>query len=161
MSGKIFVPLSKRDRIDEIIPYLLALARPEMEVVFLTRYRERVSWMEVELTAIQTGLKLTQGMIQSLMADSRIRDLRVFEEKVCCARDALQQHGLRVSFDCYTGSLRDAIASLSNSDAELVVLMNDPQTTVRILISRFVKLFGGLKSTDTTPILFLRPRRQY
>ena len=57
MSGKIFVPLGKRDRIEEIIPYLDVLARPGMQVVFLTPYREKVSWMEVQLTAMQTGTK--------------------------------------------------------------------------------------------------------
>ena len=119
MSGQIFVPLRKRDRIEEIIPYLGLLARPAMQVVFLTPYREKVSWIEVQLTAMQTGIK-TIAAITTLAANtSREAHLRSVEEKVRPVREVLQKKGTTVVVQCYSGSLRNAVASLRDTDSEI------------------------------------------
>jgi len=36
MATQIFVPISKQGQIEDLIPYIEALARPGMEIVFLT-----------------------------------------------------------------------------------------------------------------------------
>ena len=160
MATQIFVPISKQGQIEDIIPYLEALARPGMEVVFLTRYRIAVSWMEVQLTAIQTGLKTTAPM-SALIRDDSSRNVRICEEKVRRARNLLRERGWTISHQRYGGGLLDAIASLRNPEDEMVVLMEEKPKAIRELFRRLAKLLGRFHTTDTTPIVFLRPGRQY
>jgi hypothetical protein len=161
MSGQILVPLKKHDRIEEILFYLDVLARPEMKVVFLTPYRGKVSWMEVELTAMQTGIKSITAITKLAVNASLEEQLRWVEERIRPAREALQMKGTTVIVQCYTGSLRNTIASLRDPDRELIVLLSEHYQIIRKLIAQFRKLFGRFSTSDTTPILFLRPRRQH
>jgi len=161
MSGQIFVPFKKRDRIEEMIPFLQALARPEMEIIFLTPYREQTSWMEVELTAIQTGLKTTTAITTFLARDSREKYFAALEEKIAEARETLGKKGLTISLYSYSGSLRNAIPSLRNSEDDMIVLMNERFRTIRKLTGRLAKFFPGFRSSQEAPIIFLRPRREY
>jgi hypothetical protein len=160
MSGKIFVPLGKRDRIEEIIPYLDVLARPGMQVVFLTPYREKVSWMEVQLTAMQTGTKAITTTAALAANASREAHLRSVEEKIRPARRGLQKKGITAVVDCYSGSLRNAIRSLRGPENEIIVLLSE-RTIMGKFIAQATKLFGSFRTGGAAPILFLRPRRQH
>jgi hypothetical protein len=160
MATQIFVPLSKRGQIDDVIPYLEALARPGMEVVFLTRYRTPISWMEVELTAIHTGLKTT-AMMSSALRNGSNRSLRIHEEKIQHARDLLKKRGWITSHHYYAGRLRDAIVSLQNPEDEMIVLMEERPSGLKSLFRQLEKLIGRLHSADNNPIVFLRAGRQY
>src|SRR5262245_34040150 len=124
MSGQILVPLKKHDRIEEILLYLDVLARPEMKVVFLTPYREKVSWMEVQLTAMQTGPRAITAITARTANASREAHLRCVEERIRPAREALQQKGTTVTIQCYTGSLRKGITSLSHTGTDTIVLLS-------------------------------------
>ena len=120
MPGQIFVPLGKRDRIEEIIPYLDVLARPPMQVVVLTPYREKVSWMKVQLTAMQTGTKAITTITALTANASREAHLRSVEERILQGRQALQKKGMTVVIHCYSGSLRNAITNLRDADHEMI-----------------------------------------
>ena len=60
MDGKIFVGLSPRDPVEEIIPYLERLAKPGMTVVCLVRYPvERRDYLRDHwVTLIRPDLRL-------------------------------------------------------------------------------------------------------
>ena len=76
MPDQIFVPLTKHDSIEEIISYVDILVRPGMTLVFLVKYRLEVSWMQIQLTAMQAGLKPVTA-VEALAANvSRERQLR-------------------------------------------------------------------------------------
>jgi hypothetical protein len=160
MATQIFVPISKHGQIDDLIPYLEALARPGMEIVFLTRYRIAVSWMEVQLNAIQTGLKTTPS-ISALIRDDSRRNVRICEENVRRARNLLKERGSTISHQCYGGRLRDAIASLRNPEDEMILLMEEKPKAIRKLLRRLAKVLGRFHTVDTTPIVFLLRGRQY
>ena len=159
MSGQILVPLGKRNRIEEIIPCLDVLARPGMQVVFLTPYREKVSWMEVQLTAMQTGTKAITTTTALAANASREAHLRSVEEKISPARVGLQKKGITAVVDCYSGSLRNAIRSLRGPENEMIVVLSE-HTIMGKFIAQATKLFGSFRTGGATPVLFIRPRRQ-
>jgi hypothetical protein len=160
MAAQIFVPFNKREHIEDMIPYLEALARPGTEIIFLTPYRVAVSWMEVQLTAIQTGLKITAPIGAVLNKDSS-PNVRICEEKVRQAQNLFNKRGWKISHQCYVGRLRDAVASLRNPEDEMILLMEERPTTMRSLLRPFAKFIGRLNTDDAAPIVFLRPGRQY
>jgi hypothetical protein len=160
MSAQIFVPLKKHDRIEEISRYLDMLARPEIQVVFLTAYREKVSWFEIQLNAMQTGTKAITTTTTLAANASREIHLHWVEQRIRPARDALQKKGTSVVVQCYTGSLRNALASLHDADHEVVVLLSERGKLIRNFFGQIGKIFRRFRTGDLTPILFLRPRRQ-
>ena len=116
--------------------------------------------MEVQLTAMQTGIK-TIAAISTLAANtSREEHLRWVEEKVRPAREALQKKEMTVVVHCYSGSLRNAIASSRDPDDEIIVLLSE-HTIIGKFIAQGRKLFGSIRTGDAAPILFLRLRRQH
>ena len=159
MSGQIFVPLRKRDRVEEIMPFLTLLARPEMRVVFLVPYREKVSWMEVQLTAMQTGPRAITAITALTANASREAHLRWVEERIRPAREALQQKGTTIILQCYAGSLRKDMRSLSNSGTDTIVLLSKGEI-IRNFIAHIKNFWGFFRTDHTTPILLLRPRRK-
>lgn len=160
MPGQIFVPLGKRDRIEEIIPYLEVLARPSMQVVVLTPYREKVSWMKVQLTAMQTGTKAITTITALTANTSRQAHLRSVEERIHRGRQELQKKGMTVVIHCYSGPLRNAIANLRDADNKMIVLLSE-HTIIDKLVARARNFFGQFGTDDAAPILFFRPRRQH
>ena len=91
MPVQIFVPLKKHDSIEEIISYVDVLLEPGMTLVFLVKYRLEVSWMQIQLTAMQAGLKPVTA-IEALAANvSRERQLRWVEGKIRPANAACKQ----------------------------------------------------------------------
>ena len=160
MSGQIFVSLRRRDRIEQIMPYLNLLARPGMQVVFLTSYREKVSWMEVQLTAMQTGARAIAAITTLTANTVRQAHLRAVAERIRPARKALHDKGMTVVIHCYSGSLRSAIARLRDADDETIVLLSG-HTIISKFLSQARQFFNPFGINDSVPILFLRPRRQY
>lgn len=159
MLGQILVPLKKRDRIEEISRCLDLLAQPGVTVTFLVPYHEKVSWMDVQLTAINTGIR-TGGNLKQLVANaSRQEQLCWLEEKLAVVREALQRKGLRVRVHCYNGSFESAIASLREPDTETIVLLREHHRVVRNCMA-WGKTFMARFKTNRTPVLFLRPYRQ-
>jgi len=159
MSGQIFVPLRKRDRVEAIMPYLAFLARPGMRVVFLTRYREKVSWMEVQLTAMQTGPRVITAITALTANASREAHLRWVEERIRPARQALQQKGTTVTIRCYTGSLRKGMTSLSDAGTDTIVLLSNRGIILSFIV-HVKSLLGPFRASHTAPIMLLRPRHK-
>ena len=158
MPRQIVVPLKKHDQIDKIISYLDLLAVPGTEVVFLTSFPEQLSWMQVQLTTMQTGT-LSLGPIKKVTSEVlREQQLRLVAERVRPVRDALQKRGLTVRVNSYTGSLRNAILSLRDPGSELVLLLRDHYTVFGMIFERIQKYVAHLRSHDCTPMLALRPR---
>jgi hypothetical protein len=159
MPDQILVPLNKRDRIEEISRCLDLLAQPGMTVTFLVLYREKVSWMGVQLTAINTGIRTAGNLMQLVANASRQEQLCWLEEKVVVAREALQRKGIRARVHCYNGSFESAIASLREPDTETIVLLSEHYRVVRNCMA-WAKTFTSRFKTEQTPVLFLRPYRQ-
>ena len=161
MPAQIFIPLKKQDVVDEIIPYLNVLARPGSQVVFLAAYKEEVSWMEVQMTAMQTGITSMAGLKTLAANASRQAQLRSLEKRIDATRKALTNAGLTVTVEAYTGSVRNAVASLRDTETEMIVILTCPYKIIGRLIARVEKLLNRFRNADSTPLLVLRPHRQH
>ena len=161
MPVQIFVPLKKHDSIEEIISYVGVLARPGMEVVFLVAYRPEVSWMQIQLTAMQAGLNPITTL-QALAANaSRERQLRWVEEKIRSAHAALGTAGVAVLVQTYTGSLQKTIASLRDAKPPIVVMPSaNYKKVIDRIIGRLKNLVRQYRTADSTAIVFFRCHRQ-
>jgi hypothetical protein len=160
MPVQVFVPLRKYDSIEEIISYINVLARPGMTIVFLVKYRLEVSWMHIQLTAMQAGLKPTTAFETVAANVSRERQLRWVQEKIYPAEAALRSKGVSLVVQTYTGSLRTTLASLRESQNPIVVL-SAPSKIVSRIISRLKNLTPRSRNSDGGPVVFFRPSRQY
>jgi hypothetical protein len=153
---QIFVPLKTHDRIEEIVPYLNALTRPGMEVVFLVAYRPEVSWMQIQLTAIQGGVEAI-GAFQVLAGNaSRERQLRWVEEKIRPAYAPLRAKDVTVVIQTYTGSVEKAIASLRDEKPPVVVMPDARFKAVGRTIGRLKNLVRQDRTTHNTAIVCFR-----
>ncbi len=161
MSGQILVPLKKHDRIEEILLYLDVLARPGMKVVFLTPYQEKVSWMEVQLIAMQTRTGAITTITALKAKASREAHMRWVEERIRPGRQTLEKKGTTVAVQCYNSSLQNALATFRDTDREMVVLLGERWNIIRKLTGQIGKLCGRFRTDNITPILFLRSRRQH
>lgn len=151
MIGQILVPLKKDHVVEEIAPYLDVFARPGMHLVFLVAYNQEVSWMDVQLTAIQTGIMPPAAAKAFQAAASCERQLRWVEQKIRLARETLIQKGLTVAVECYSGSLRNALASLHDSETETVVVYARPYKLVSRFIQRATKILSVLGAPIACP----------
>jgi hypothetical protein len=124
MEGKIFVGLSPRDPVEEIIPYLERLVKPGMTVVCLLRYPVerraylRDHWVTTESTrsAIAAGGKLMSRY-------SWDAQKRLAEEKLAALSRAMRKKAVNVEIDLYTGSLQKSVLDRrANGDVYWVIV---------------------------------------
>jgi hypothetical protein len=153
---QIFVPLKTHDRIEEIVQYLVVLAQPGMKVVFLVAYRPQVSWMQIQLTAMQGGVEAAKALQQVVGTASRERQLRWVEEKIRPAYAALRRKEVTVVIQTYTGSVEKAIASLRNGKPPIVMMPNARFKAVGRIIGRLKNLVRQDRRTDSTAIVCFR-----
>jgi len=107
--------------------------------------------MDVQLTAIQTGIRPPVAARAFQAAASRERQLRWVEQKIRPARATLIQKGLTVAVECYSGSLRNALASLHDSETETVVLYAQRYKLISRFIARATKMLSGLGAPIARP----------
>jgi hypothetical protein len=124
MSEKIAVILKRRDRIEEILPYIVNIARPGMRVLLLVPYPVdswcylRDHWVNTDSTAAakSAGREIScryAWHIQTEMA----------ERKLAPAAEALRRLQIDVGVRLYTGSLsRAAKACKENGEAHLIMV---------------------------------------
>lgn len=161
MTGKILVPLKRRDRIEEVIPYLEEVASSGMRVVFLIPYPVK-SWLylrdhwvttESAREAMLKGRKIMEAYSWELQK-------ALAEQKVGLAREGLQRRKVEVAVDVYTGSLRRVIGDYSvNGNVHLVMMRARGSHLLMRLFSRTIFLFGLFKRPSSSPALLYRRLR--
>ena len=111
MAKQILVPISRNDRVKEMIPYVERVTHPGMKVVFLVRYP--VDGFD---EYIQAGRATGETSIPNPEKVRKIAARYTWESQQQLARQrvfpachALQKKGAEVTVDVYTGSLRRAV----------------------------------------------------
>src|SRR5437870_6043718 len=141
VAKQIVVPLTRHDRIEEIIPYLEEIAKPGMRVVFLVPYG-------VELWAYLRDHWIT--MESSTLAGKKIKEQKgSAEHGILAARDAFRSMGVEITVEVYTGSLKRVVNSYTaNGDMHLTIV----RTTGA---ARLMRLFMGcwFKRRGLPPVL--------
>ncbi len=156
MAKQILVPISRNDRVKEMIPYVERVAQPGMKVVFLVRYPVGGfdEYIRAGMATGETGIpnpEKVRKIGERYFMDSQHQMAR---QKVFPACDALQEKGAEVTVDVYTGSLNDAVQSYTdNGDVHLLMA----HAGIGHLISRFfnatISVLRSVKRPSSSPTL--------
>ena len=147
MVKQILVPISRNDRVKEMIPYVERVAHPGMKVVFLVRYPVDGfdEYIRAGRATGETGIPNPKKVKQIAARYSWESQQQLARQKVIPACDALQKKGAEVTVDVYTGSLRRTVRTYAHSGDIHLMMAN---AGIRQLISRSLKyLFSILRSS--------------
>ncbi len=159
MAEKILVPLTKGDRIEEVIPYLEKVAQKDTRVIFLMRHPEdSFKWLQAYCGIMECGLDnalMLSRMIESYSVKTR---KQLAERKVFQTCQALHGLGVKTAVELYSGGVQKFLNEYARTgDVDLVIMR--PKTELRITraITRVVARWSGLKRASIPPVLLLHP----
>jgi hypothetical protein len=159
MAGQILVPLKRHDRIEEIIPYLEKLAKPGMRVVFLFRYPVD-SWLYLRDHWVTTESSREAMLAGKKVIDHYSWDVQrgLAEQKISLARKALQERGIEVAIEIYTGSWRRLMDDYkANGDVHFIMMHAASGHLMIRLLRRMMLPFGLFKPPSFPPVVLLHP----
>ncbi len=147
MAKQILVPLSRNDRVKEMIPFVERVAQPGMKVVFLVRYP--VDGFDEHIRAGratgETGTPNPEKIKKIAARFTWESQQQLARQRVFPACHALQTKGAEVTVDVYTGSLRKAVKSYALTGDVHLMMAN---AGIGRVISRSLKnLFSILRSS--------------
>lgn len=157
MAEQILVALERHDRIEEIIPYLLEVAKAGMKVVFLIAY-------PVEAVSLRDYWITTESVTEAMLAGRRITERSSWEVqrglaelRISPAREALEKSKVDVAVNIYTGSLRSTVEDYAaNKDVLWILLRRGLSHPLLRLLNRTIPLYSLIKTGSPPPVLFLR-----
>jgi len=147
MAKQILVPISRNDRVKEMIPYVERVAQPGMKVVFLVRYPVDGfdEYIRAGMVTGETGIPNPEKVRKIGVRYSWEGQQQLARQRVFPACDALQTKGAEVTVEVYAGSLRKAVKSYAlTGDVHLMMA----HAGIGRVISRSLKnLFSILRSS--------------
>ena len=154
MSRLILVPMKRGDRTEDLIPYIVRVARPGMKVVFMVPYPVngfRWSHEEFGRKAIEDGKRLARYYTW----DS---NLRRAQDRVEPAVKGLSAKRIEVVVDLCTGSMRRSIrAYAANGDVHLIVARAGIGERILSFLNGSNSLFDLFKRPTLSPVLLIHP----
>jgi hypothetical protein len=159
MTGQILVALSSRDRIEEVIPHIEEMATAGMRVVFLIRFpADPWTWLQDHWVTTESSREAT--LVGRKIMERYSWDLQraLAEERVAPWHPVLQNIGVEVSVDLFTGSFASAAASY-NGGGEFSLIMR-PQNgfAVTRFLHSTIGFVGLLKNLSFRPVFSPRSR---
>src|SRR5919106_3338572 len=159
MTGQILVALTSRHPIEEVIPHIEEIATAGMRVVFLIRFPAHPwTWLQDHWVTTESSREAT--LVGRKIMERYSWDLQrgLAEERLAPWRHVLQDMGVEVSVDLFTGSFASAVASYSAGGDFALILR--PQN--RVVVTRFlhstIGFAGLLKSLSFRPVFSFRSR---
>ena len=147
MAKQILVPISRNDRVKEMIPYVERVAQPGMKVVFLLRYPVDGfdEYIRAGRATGETGTPNPEEVRKIAARFSWESQQQQARQRVFPACDALQRKGAEVTVEVYTGSLGKAVKSYALTGDVHLMMAN---AGIGRVISRSLKnLFSILPSS--------------
>ena len=159
MAEKILVPLRRDDRIEEIIPYIKQVAQPGMSVVFLIRHQvDGFKWLQAYCGIMECGIEnalALRRMEESYALETR---RRLAQQRVFHACAALQQLGVKMAVELYTGSLRKTLRGyVLNGDVDFILMRPGIGVGIMRFLRAMVSLWSAPKRPSIRPVLLLHP----
>jgi hypothetical protein len=158
MASQILVALSPSHRMEEVIPYIQEIATAGMRVVFLIRVPADLwSWLRDHWVT-------TESSKEAMLAGSKIierysweRQRALAEERVAPWRHVLQNMGVEVSVDAFTGSLASMIDSYGRGGEFSLIMRTATGLAIFRFLHQAIAFVGLLRRTTLRPVLLLRP----
>jgi hypothetical protein len=159
MAAKILVPLTKGDRIEEIIPYLEKVAQTDTRVVFLIHHQESgFKWLQAYCGVMECGLDkalMLRKMIESYSVKTR-RQLAA--QKVFQTCQSLHQLGVKTAVELYSGSTQRILNGYArNGNADLVIMRPRAEFQITRAIKKAFARWTGFQRPSIPPVLLLHP----
>jgi hypothetical protein len=161
VGGQILVVLKARDRVEDLIPYLEAIAKLGMKIVFLIPHPsdEWIWLLDHCLTGESARRTLTKGKSILEKYSWQIQD-GFAQQRILPVREALEKKGIEVSvFICIRslkGVLRDYIA---NADVHLI-MQTARRNPVASIFRSIANFFRPVKRDTLPPVVLLHPGRK-
>jgi hypothetical protein len=158
MPARILVPLRNHDRMTDILPYLVFVARPGMEIIFLVQSDDnRYPWWLEHDSAIERSLSI--GTLEKALAQQR--RVLAAEERVAAARNIVDGKGVEIRIEFYSGSLKKVTASYRAENDEMTILVSSKPRHLQRFLTTLRQLFGRPTPQPVSAMLLLQPNRHF
>jgi hypothetical protein len=160
MDKKILVVLRRRDKADEMMPYLEEVAKPGMRLVFMLPYPLeswpylKCHWIEADTA--RAALPPSAKVLERYSWDAQ---KRMAQEKIAHLRPILQQRQVEVAVDLYTGTLKQIVrAHESDATIHLIVARAEGRGRIRDMVAQALAFISrspqGLSVRVFSPALY-------
>ena len=142
MAKQILVPITKNDRVEELIPYVERVAHPGMKVVFLFRYPVAgFMWRDLG----------TKELAENYSLDG---NLQRANQRVLPACEVLAQKGVEVAVSVYTGSLRRAVRNYALKGKDQLIMQRPGLChMISRCLNNIISALPSPKGPSPTPVL--------
>lgn len=150
MSQQVLVPIKGHDNIEEILPYLEDIARPDMKIVFLVHFgTNRFAELAGQLLEIQSGLPA------KFSGDAGVPQTN-FSHRIERVSRELSNRGVQIEVKFYSGRLWPILRQYSEVEGSKLVIMRPGRNRVG---RGFQRLFSALlaKTSPTMPVVLCHP----
>jgi hypothetical protein len=141
VTGQILVPLRRRDRIEDVIPYLEQIARPGCRVILLVHYSvEGLDWFQ------------SKSMPSVIKEQKPVANNNTFLDL-----EPLRQRDVTVALDIYAGPLRKVVKQYTGrGDIDLVMIAARGKSWIGRLFQNCL-IFVNFSCVSKSSVLVLRP----
>lgn len=151
MSHQVLVPITRHEDIEEVLPYLEDIARPDMKIVFLVHFGATgFTELAGQLLEIQSGMPVkfsgASGVPQSRLA-----------HRIECASGTLHDLGVQVEVKFYSGRLQPILSECVNGDANQTVIMRPGMNRARRWIQNLSAALRLSKPSGAVPVILCHP----
>jgi hypothetical protein len=157
MRCQILVPIKGRDHIEEFLPYLEDMARPDTKIVFLVHLDvDRFSELTGQLLTIQSAKR---GDLASPFAAPHDRDepQSNLTQRLEHARRELRDHGVQIEVKFYSGRLRPVLRQYNESEATSLVIMRPAINRARRWLRCLIATLGIARPPSAMPVSLCHP----
>jgi len=151
MNHQILVPIKSRDRIEDLLPYLEDIARPEMTVVFLVQFDvNRFAQLTGHLLEVQSGLRANFSEDVSVAQSNLTRRIEHIGRE-------LRNRGVQIKMKFYTGRLQPVLRQQSIHDGRNLVIMRSGSYPVWRWLCGLLAKLQHTKPAPAMPVFLCHP----
>lgn len=147
MNHQLLVPIKGHDHIEELLPYLDDIARPDMKIVFLVHFGvNRFTQLAGQLLEVQSGLPA------NFSTDTRVAQSKLNHRIDRVGRE-LRDRGVQIEVKFYSGRLQPILRQCIEQTNHHTVIMRPGVTRLR----RWLRsLLSALRMGSSSPALPVR-----
>jgi nucleotide-binding universal stress UspA family protein len=144
MSRQILVPVTGRDRIEELLPYLEDIARPDTRIIFLLHFgTSRFTELAGRLLEIQSGLPTSFSNFDSVRYSNLTHRLEYVSQ-------ALRDRGVKIEVKFHCGPLRQILREYQEVTESTLIIMRSQKRRFLNCLRRLLAVF---KLTEPSPVI--------
>lgn len=151
MNHQVLVPIKRSDDIEEVLPYLEDIARPDIKIVFLVPLgANRFTKLAGQLLEIQSG-------IPAKFSGDTAMSQALFTHRIERAVGALHDHGVHLEVKFYGGRLQSILRECIEGDASQSVIMRPRVNRARRWIQTLSAALRLAKPSHDVPVVLFHP----